>query len=233
MNWIEEHNIMLCMDMLIVEPYHCKIGSRKRGHCWEKIATNLTSIAQPRFIVGKRAVRDHFFKLLRDYKRKMAVEESASGIKLETSELYEALKTIIGRTEGAVEEIARSNERKSKEVETVDYARKRATESSGESRKREDIRRSIKKRTDRNREAKDYLKGRQMRRLELELVERKTLLPERAQNEGTALKKQEMAMKEQEMKERQKDAAARESNSSKCYSVKFLSRNQLLLYLLT
>ena len=73
----------------------------------------------------------------------MAAEERASGISPETSELDEALETIIGRMEGAEEEIARNDERKSKEVEREKVAsenvRKRAMESYGESREREDI----------------------------------------------------------------------------------------------
>ena len=250
MNWTKDHNIMLCREMLVVEPYQYRIGSRERGSCWEKIATNLNSIPQPRLIVDKRAVRDHFLKLVRDYKRKMAAEERASGISPETSELDEALETIIGRMEGTEEEIARNDERKSKEVEREKVAsenvRKRAMESYGESREREDIGGPVKKRAERTREAMDYLKGRhneevELKRLELKLMERKIILQERAQDEEIALKKQEMAIKEQEIKNRQKDAAATEERENRLISLiqqqqmlfsQISQQNQLLLDLL-
>ena len=47
----------------------------------------------------------------------MALKERASSINLESLELDEALETIIGRMEGAEDEIVRSVERKSKDLE--------------------------------------------------------------------------------------------------------------------
>ena len=81
MNWTDElHNNMLCREVLVVEPYKFKSGSRERGACWEKVANNLNGIEHPLFIVDKRAVQDHMPKLIKDFKRKMAAEERASGI---------------------------------------------------------------------------------------------------------------------------------------------------------
>ena len=251
MIWTEEHNIMLCREMLVVEPYQYKIGSRERGNCWDMIATNLNGIGEPRFIVDKRAVRDHFLKLLRDFKRKMAAEERASGINPEASELDEALETIIGRMEGAEEEIARNDESKSKEVEreraAAENVRKRAMESFGESREREGLGGPIKKRVDKDREAMHYLKGRndeeiEVKKMEMALMERKLILQERAQEENIALKKKELEMKEQEGKDRQiAAAAAAEERENRLISLiqqqqllfsQIAQQNQLLLDLI-
>ena len=103
MIWTEEHNILLCREVLVVEPYKFKLGSLERGHCWDTVAKNLNGLAQPSLMVDKTAVRDHFLKLIRDFERKMAKVQRASGIATETSELDEAVETTIGRMEGAEE----------------------------------------------------------------------------------------------------------------------------------
>ena len=116
MIWTEEQNIVLCR-VLVVEPYKFKLGSRERGHYWDTVAKNVNGLAHPSFMVDKRAVRDHFLKLIRNFERKMAKEQRATGIATEMSELDEAVEKMIGRMEGAEEEIVQTDKKRSKEVE--------------------------------------------------------------------------------------------------------------------
>ncbi|XP_065067933.1 histone-lysine N-methyltransferase, H3 lysine-79 specific-like [Rhopilema esculentum] len=216
MIWTEEHNIMLCREVLVVEPYKFKLGSRERGHCWDTVAKNLNGLAHPSFMVDKRAVRDHFLKLIRDFERKMAKEQRASGIATEMSELDEAVETIIGRMERAEEEIVQTDRKRSKEVErereAAENIRKRAMETVRESRGRDVSEGGVKKKRMENKlewKAMDYLKGRHdeevdIKKLELELKERELRFRETAHQQNYELKKQELELKEREGEDRRK-----------------------------
>ena len=71
---------MLCREVLVTQPFQFKHGTRDRGQCWDKIASNLNLIEVPRFLVDQRGVRDRYTKLIKDFKRKRSFEERASGI---------------------------------------------------------------------------------------------------------------------------------------------------------
>ena len=141
MIWTNQHDILLCREILLEEPYKFKHGSRERGQCWDKIANSLSHVEKPRFIVDQRSVRDHFMKLEKSHKRKMAAEERASGISPEHTELDEALQDIMERSEGAQDELAKGEERKEKnaekEKETAENVRKRSMERLSQTRERE------------------------------------------------------------------------------------------------
>ena len=132
MMWTNQHDILLCREIMLEEPYKFKHGSRERGQCWDKIANSLNSVEKPKFNVDQRSVRDHYMKLGKMHKRKMAAEERASGISPEHTELDEALQDIIERSEGAQDELAKGEERKEKNAEkdkeTAENARKRSME---------------------------------------------------------------------------------------------------------
>ena len=98
MLWTKNHDILLCREILVEEPYKFKHGSRERGHCWDTIANNLNSMKEENFIVDQRSVRDRFTKLEKLHKRKMAEEQKASGISPEITEIDEALEDIVERT---------------------------------------------------------------------------------------------------------------------------------------
>ena len=80
MTWSKGHDIALCREVLVIQPFHFKHGTRDRGHCWDKISKNLNSSEWPWFMVDQRAVRDSFFKLQKQCKYKRAHEERASSI---------------------------------------------------------------------------------------------------------------------------------------------------------
>ena len=41
MTWTEEHDIMVCREILTEEPFNFKHGFRERGRCWDHIADTL------------------------------------------------------------------------------------------------------------------------------------------------------------------------------------------------
>eukprot|EP00795_Rhopilema_esculentum_P005757 gene5757-biopygen7537 len=90
MTWTKQHDVLLCREVLVVQPFQFRHGSHDRRQCWEQIANNLE---HPHFIVDQRSVRDRFTKLEKYFKRKKASEERASGISPEEpDELYQALE---------------------------------------------------------------------------------------------------------------------------------------------
>ena len=95
MSWTIAIDVALCREILVLEPYKYKVGSRERGQCWDSIAKNLNSVScHHKFSVDQRAVRDRFSKLEKYYRKRMASEERASGISPEMTELDEALENI-------------------------------------------------------------------------------------------------------------------------------------------
>eukprot|EP00794_Sanderia_malayensis_P002776 gene2776-3212_t len=191
-NWSFEHDVMLCWEILVVEPFGAKRGSRERGQAWEKIANNLNSMEHPKFIVDQRAVRDHFLKMERAHKRKMAQEERASGINAENTEVDDAMEKIIWKTQAAEEEQGKVDESKRQNVEmekeTAESVRKRSMERLGETRERE---KSLEKGEKKQKlgqqfEAIQYLKEKnnkefELRKKEMDLKERELAIKERKQ----------------------------------------------------
>ncbi len=63
----------------------------------ENVGINGTKLqVKPRFQVDQRSIRDRFLKLERNFKRKMAQDERASGI--DSPELDVAVQDIVDRT---------------------------------------------------------------------------------------------------------------------------------------
>eukprot|EP00795_Rhopilema_esculentum_P003577 gene3577-biopygen31 len=95
MTWTKQHDVLICREVLVVQPFQFRHGTHDRGQCWERIAKNLNLVEHPHFIVDQRLVRDRFTKLEKDFKRKKASEERASGISPEEpDELDQALEDI-------------------------------------------------------------------------------------------------------------------------------------------
>ena len=89
----------------------------------------------------KRSVRDHISILIKQQKRKVAVEEKASGINPEPTELDNALEQIMALEETADVELAELNNEKKEKVEqdklTPTDMRKKAMEKLGDTQKRQ------------------------------------------------------------------------------------------------
>ena len=114
MKWTEKHDITLCRDVLVMEPYQYPYRSKEREDVWNNIAINLNGLDHPKFKVSKRSVRDRLTLLITKYKAKVREEENASGISCEESELDQALEEIIDKGKLADE---KCSEAKNKEKE--------------------------------------------------------------------------------------------------------------------
>lgn len=95
MKWTEQHDVMLCREILLIQPHKYRLKSTERGNAWTSIANDLNAIQELRFTVTQKAVRDRFKLLIARFKRKTNEEEAASGICPEESELDQALETIV------------------------------------------------------------------------------------------------------------------------------------------
>lgn len=102
MKWSEEHDLMLCGEVLLLEPFKHPRQSKERGKIWGEIALSLNGISSPNFKVSKRSVRDRLTLLLAKYKEKMTKEEQGSGIACDDeTEIEIALSEIIEKEQAA------------------------------------------------------------------------------------------------------------------------------------
>ena len=225
MNWTFQHGVMLCREILVVEPFRFKHGSRERGQAWEKIANFLNEIERPKFNVDQRAVRDHFLKLERAHKRKMAQEEGASGISTENTELDDAMEGIVGKSQAAEEEQGKVDESKRKNVEmekvTAESVRKRSMERLSETREIESNAEKARKkqRMSPQSDAVEYLREKNqkefdVRKKEIELKER-----------SLDIKEREQALREKEYEDRKNELQGREEREN---TMVLLLQQQLL-----
>ncbi|CAB3990784.1 Hypothetical predicted protein [Paramuricea clavata] len=210
MLWTNRHDILLCREILVKEPYKFKHGSREKGHCWNTIADNLKSMGGEKFIVDQRSVRDRFSKLEKHHKRKMAEEEKASGISPEFTELDEALEDIVERTQEVQEEFAAENDKREKiaekERETAEDVRKRSMEKLGETKARENAKKTNKSRNS----SLEYFKEKHDKELDLKREEMELKKREMAMKEKEAERAWEIKVKEQEIKSKEMEAKKRD-----------------------
>ena len=139
--WKEVHDGHLITELLVVEPYNHKPGSKERGLAWKLIAENLNSLPDQGFRVTARSVRDRFLKLLENFKKNETAEKRASGIAgAEYNHLYRGLQDISERMEEAQltweEAKVKDKVNEDKENKRADDMRKKAVERLGETRKR-------------------------------------------------------------------------------------------------
>ena len=122
----------MCREVLVSEPYKFKLRTPERGQAWESLAQQLNSIHQPKFRVTARSVRDRFSLLSTKYAQKLRMEERASGIEVEQTELERLIDEILEREKDAKRELdSKDREKKSKadkEKATAEQVRKQAME---------------------------------------------------------------------------------------------------------
>ena len=139
MEWTEKHDVLLCREILLEEPFKFRKSSNERGKIWTKISDTLNGYEEVRFRVGQRGVRERMDRLQTKYRARMKEEEAASGIAVDdVSELDTLISEIIDREKDAEE--ARESEGTLKKVkedkQTAEEMRKAAMEKFGETRKR-------------------------------------------------------------------------------------------------
>lgn len=67
-------------EVRVIEPYTCKVGSKEAGQKWSELASHINEYddfkEMPR---DQRSVREHFNKLIAEFKSKMKKEENSTG----------------------------------------------------------------------------------------------------------------------------------------------------------
>ena len=140
MKWTEVHDLTLCGEVLLQEPFKHPKNSKERGEVWGQIALNLNSLASPIFKVTKRSVRDRLTLLQTKYKEKIREEEKASGIDCEETQLDAAVEEILDKEKAADmernEQAGTLTKKHQSEKESAEEVRRQAMERLGKTQKR-------------------------------------------------------------------------------------------------
>lgn len=123
MEWTEKHDIYLCREIIVVEPFQFKKGTVDRGKLWTKIAESLNSCKEIKFRVGMRSVRERFTDIQKEYLKKNKADESSSGTSNDITELDQLLEEISEK-----EKVAEENRDSDKDRKKVDADRAKAEE---------------------------------------------------------------------------------------------------------
>lgn len=201
MEWSELHDISLCREMIVVNPFKSKRKTTQRTKMWDTIIQHLENIESPTFKVTVRSVRDRYSLISRKYRKRMQDEKKASGIVPELSELDKLLEELIELEDLSEEERQNENEDKNKKIEqdqakAIDV-RKKAMEKLSETQKRkaQDEGEVTKKKSRRSQsDTMAYLKEKNEKDLEL----RKQELEFKTQQLDEDRRKQDEASKRQE-----------------------------------
>eukprot|EP00794_Sanderia_malayensis_P009468 gene9468-10455_t len=224
MRWSTQHDILLCKEVLLQEPYNYKVGTRERGQTWDMIANHLNKQPNLRFVVDQRAVRDRYMTLERKLKRKLACDEKASEqtrnsemTSKEMRQLHEIIKMIMERSEVAEEELAcggLTKKQQAEKEEAAELRRKRAMEKLADSTKevdnQEDHSKKKKGRNNGEIAAVELLHNEMnkhemdLKREEFQLRKKEQAAKERAQQDELDLRRRELSLKEREQEAREK-----------------------------
>ena len=58
MKWSEEYDLMLCREVLVLEPWKFPKQTKERRDVWGEVALDLNGTSSPKFKVSKRSARD-------------------------------------------------------------------------------------------------------------------------------------------------------------------------------
>ena len=180
------HDILLCRELLAINPFKAKGKTIQRTKIWEMVVQHLEEIHEPPFKVTVRAVRDRYSLLSKTFRKRMASEQKASGLSPEMSELDILLEEHPGVEDQSEEKRLSESEGKNKKTEqdrakAVDM-RKKAMENLSETTRRKSQEENPPKKKARGSTSDtiEYLKQRNdaefaLRREELELKRRKRM----------------------------------------------------------
>ena len=141
MFWTEEHDKLMCREILAVDPFSgTKKGTVQRGSKW-KVIENLMATETPTFKVDTRSVRDRYNLLSQKLRKKLKEEEKASGIDTEMSEVETALEEIIEKEDASEEaqgcESEGKRKRREQDRENAQNIRRKAMEQLGKTQVKE------------------------------------------------------------------------------------------------
>ena len=138
MEWTEKHDVILCREILVTEPFMFKKGSVDKGKVWTEVADSLNSCRELQFKVKQRSVRERFALLQAKYKTKNSKDERSSGTSEEVSELDVLIQEITEKENAADENRGSEDGRKKIEADRAkaEEVRKKAMERVGQTKRR-------------------------------------------------------------------------------------------------
>lgn len=122
MDWTENHDVVLCREILVTDPFQSKQRTVQRGKLWQSIADHLNDGVELKFKVSKRGVRERYALLAEKFKKKTRNEEKASGIDTEITELDILIEEILAKEEHSEEtyqNITAENKKKADQSKAV------------------------------------------------------------------------------------------------------------------
>lgn len=132
----QQHKIALLREILVVEPFTHKVGSRERGNAGSLIAEN-SNRSEYEFIVSMRSVPEKFGKLYEDWLHTEREERTASGIEgTADDEFDQAMQDNHERLEDVKEEWNKEFKKAEKEKNKPEDIRKIVTERIRQTKKR-------------------------------------------------------------------------------------------------
>ena len=144
MIWTDQHDEILCREILSIEPHNCASCTVQIGEAWKLIAENFNLITEVKFSVNQRSVRERCKLICTKYSAKMKNEEKQSGIAPdEITDLEKALEDIVKRFEDAEKELEKEKEevreKAEQEKQTAEEMRRRSMETFKDTNKRKQI----------------------------------------------------------------------------------------------
>lgn len=140
MDWTEKHDVLLCREIIVSEPFKFKKGSLEKGKVWTDVAESLNSCRDLQFKVNQRSVRDRFALLQSKFKSKNSADERSSGTSVTPTELDELVYEVMEKENAAAENLESEGTSKSKmeaDRSKAEEARKRAMERVGQTKRRQ------------------------------------------------------------------------------------------------
>ena len=175
MEWKEEHDVLLCREILVFQPFKFKERTVERGKIWEEIANRLSNCHTLKLRVNKRSVRERFKLIKERFKRKIQDEEKASGIDVEpASELEQALEDICALEESLPEKFMVSKQARA-EIKKLkaEEIRQKAMKSFGQTKAREGQEEPAKKKRRGGNDSIQFLREKSEKELEVRKQELK------------------------------------------------------------
>ena len=134
MEWTNEHDIQLLIEMRASQLFTFKKGSPERGRIWDEITETLNSVRTLKFCIkDKRGVRDRWNLLQGRFRRKRRAEEGASGVEVEEPTPKDVLIEELCELEDAALQSVATKQQDKKAAEDT---RRKAMERLGETKKR-------------------------------------------------------------------------------------------------
>ena len=218
MEWTEQHDIILCREILVTNPFSAKKKTTQRKKLWDTVAQNDVKINTPKFkaSLSERSVRERYSRIAQKYKSKMQEEIRASGISPEQGELDVLLEELSEREEMAEEERYQQEKKAVKDQEKAKDIRLQAMERLSQTKKRK------------SQENDSDQPNKKSRRTSSEAI---SYLREKTQQE-MVLRKQELELRSKEYGEerkRREEADRRHDNMMQMMA----QQNQLMLSLMS